>query len=207
MRKVYKPINDQAVASKDAAGAALASAKIAQQALIASARPWIDIKNIAIDDICVDSNGARVPVEIDITNIGHSPALRVEPWTASTISLQGAPEQRSLFEKPPFGTRDLQQPDTLFSDNLPHHRVISAYVPNSQLKWLQDKKNTTFAVRTDVCVDYGFGGADFYPHQTCYSLTLTQKPSGFLITTIPTPQTCATNVGYTYGGPGQSLAN
>jgi hypothetical protein len=177
----------------------------AANTLIATERPWLDLKNIMVDDICIDPNGARVVVEFDLINMGHSPALRVEPWAASTIALQGAPDQRGLFVRPPVGGRDTQQSDIISPDNLPHHRQVSSYVFNSQLKWLQDKKIGIFPVRTDVCVDYGFEGSDRYPHQTCYALTPVQKP-GMLIT-APTSQSCSTNVQFSYGLPGESLAN
>jgi heme/copper-type cytochrome/quinol oxidase subunit 2 len=183
MQRAYKPIEDQANASKD-------SAETAQKALIASERPWLDITNITINDICLDVNGARITVEFDIVNSGHSPALRVNPSTSSTISLDGAPDRRGVFDRPMVTAIDMKKPNVIFPESHPVHRSVTSYVFGGQLKWLRDQKIGLFPVRTVACVDYGFGGNTTYPHQTCYSLTLTQRGTGLLLLTLPDEKNC-----------------
>jgi hypothetical protein len=200
MQRAYKPIEDQANASKD-------SAEIAQKALIASERPWLDITNIAINDICLDVNGARVTVEFDLVNSGHSPALRVNPWTSSTVSLDRAPDHRGVFDKPIVTVIDTKKPNVIFPESQPVHRSVSSYVFSGQMKWLRDQKIGLFPVRTVACVDYAFDGSTTYPHQTCYSLTLTQRDAGLLLLALPDEKNCVTRVGYSFDPIGGSLAN
>jgi hypothetical protein len=112
-----------------------------------------------------------------------------------------------VFDKPMVTAIDTKKPNIIFPESQPVHRRVTSYVFSGQLKSLRDQKNGLFPVRTVACVDYGFDGSTTYPHQTCYSLTLTQGDAGLVLLTAPDEKNCITKVGYSFDPLGGSLAN
>ncbi len=76
-RAQWKVMSDQLPDLHASAQAAQQSAKVAQDTLIASNRPWLDIQLKIIGPLTFDDLGAHLPLQIEATNIGHSPAVRV----------------------------------------------------------------------------------------------------------------------------------
>jgi hypothetical protein len=166
-------------------------------------RPWINITDIDVKDICLDTNGARVPIELTLTNTGHMPALNLTLWNTPSVRLNGAPDQKPLYSRPTVGISDLG-PDVVFPGETPH-RNAAAYVPNSQIDWLKMKTaGTIFPVMSEVCVDYTFA-YDAERHQTCHTIMPVNKDSR-AVPAIPTAQNCASNLGF-LRVPGGSFAN
>jgi hypothetical protein len=133
MRKVYDPINDQALAAKEAANAARTSATTAERALIASQRPWVDIIEIEVaDDIMFDTNGARIALGITLLNRGHSPALKIFPWDSAYLptEITGVPNKK--FAPPMAVSIDMERPSILFPD-VPTPKTVSSYVWTNQI--------------------------------------------------------------------------
>jgi hypothetical protein len=209
MRKVYQPINDQAVAAKDAAIAAQASASTAEKALIAGERPWIDITKIEIaNDITFDTNGARISLNVTLLNRGRSPATNVFPWNSAYLQMSGisgTPEKK--FVPPTVSIIDMEQPSILFPD-VPTPREVSTYVWANQLAQLLAKSKTSlFPVTVETCASYAFSGMHDQ-HQTCHTLLLHHGPGRGLLMSLPDPLAPIPrdSIGFSYQ-PNGSIAN
>lgn len=64
-------------AAKISANAAKGSADIAKDTMVASNRPWLDVKPLIVSPLTFDNSGAHLTVQIETNNLGHSPAVRV----------------------------------------------------------------------------------------------------------------------------------
>jgi hypothetical protein len=77
----------QATEATIAANAAKQSADVAKTTLIATNRPWLDLEAHLAGPLTLNEEGeARIPVEVDTENVGHSPAVGVSD-AQSTIQV------------------------------------------------------------------------------------------------------------------------
>jgi hypothetical protein len=75
-----------AVASQGAALQAHRQADIAQDALVASSRPWIKVTDAHLVGIQIINAEMFISIEVDIENIGHSPATQTYPAIVKAIT-------------------------------------------------------------------------------------------------------------------------
>jgi hypothetical protein len=77
VQDAVKKLDAQAKATQESANAAQRSANVAEDTLIASNRPWLDIQPQIAGAFTLNEQGeARFILRVDTENIGHSPAIR-----------------------------------------------------------------------------------------------------------------------------------
>jgi hypothetical protein len=64
-------------ADRDAADAAKSAAETAKTTLIASNRPWLDVRLAIAGPMIFNKAGMHIPVTVDTVNSGHAPAVQV----------------------------------------------------------------------------------------------------------------------------------
>jgi len=90
-RRQWKAISDEIPEVRKSAKAANTAAETARDTLIASNRPWLDVRVAIVGPLTFDDLGAHLPVLVETTNVGHSPAIRVASTEEFIQELIGVP--------------------------------------------------------------------------------------------------------------------
>ncbi|QQN61882.1 hypothetical protein JIR23_19925 [Bradyrhizobium diazoefficiens] len=154
-------------AASDSAKAALAQLKLIE----ADQRPWIDITKIQVaEDISFYADGAHIALSFDLTNVGKSPAMLVEPWISAFIEGHGVSRSGQEYKKPPFARLDKAENIVFPSRMIP--RTAYSVVPAEQVQQAAKDERKWFDVTILLCAEYHFVGSSD-PHQTCHVLNIT----------------------------------
>jgi len=77
--------------SEKSANAAKKAADIARDTLIASQRSWVSVKASISGPLIFDKNGATTTIAIEMSVIGNTPALRINPHVWMSVMRSGTP--------------------------------------------------------------------------------------------------------------------
>jgi hypothetical protein len=172
----------QAIFSKRSADAAKRSANVAEQALIATSRPWIDIEIGLLSDLAFVADGAEMTFEVRATNIGKGPAIACEfyhqleafpkrerqdlPGRGQVdFNLTEGPELRKWCDGlrgSPLrnaGFDDLQYIEPYGFTLFPHAEesmVITCSIPYAAIQQARGERNSSYWFVFKAAVDYRF---------------------------------------------------
>lgn len=175
-----------------AANAAIASARVAQDALVASRRPWILVDIELASPIEFDSSGLRLTLKFSLNNKGSDPAFNVSPeW--KIISNRSGPfvvireqekwcaETKQRFNGPNCGGFTIfpDQPRSIFITATMVQSDIDADVAMDEVRkmMIESGREVRGPVIMPViigCVDYQFGSPPEH-HQTRFAYELHDK--------------------------------
>ena len=101
MNKTYGEIQKQTTSAEISANAARKSADIAEDTMVATERPWLNVRLRPGSDLQFDEHGGLIIIDFIIKNVGHSPAFNIYPFGQILIlSRQGTDlgaEQTKVF--------------------------------------------------------------------------------------------------------------
>jgi hypothetical protein len=169
-------------------GLARESADVAKQTLIATNRAWLTVDVTLARDhnhIIFDSNGAVLPIRIDMKNVGNAPAVKVSwhAWVVFEGNRSNAIQEQALrcdrIRQQPFGIGPTIFPQERFPDpDLgwsfgagTSWEEINAAVPREA-----GGGQIARIVSLIGCVDYTFPADPDVHHQTGFVLFVRVRP-------------------------------
>lgn len=186
----------------EATRAAIQQARIAQQQLTLSERPWISVDVRAVKPLVFSTSGAETDIQFMLRNLGHSPAKYVDFHFAALSIFGNIEEARSEQQRICDHMRELSNSADIRDTILPGEKLMQGRafrITKSEV----DEKTYRFPMRSTIllavvgCVDYQFTFAEGH-HQTGFVfLVLQSNGSGIdpTVDTLPMEQVGFSQVG------------